>query len=116
MSETGLANTKKTRNFLTSPDDAPEFRTKNFRKNYTFPDAALTFSRFVIYHSGCLSLLLFVRLGHLANWLLICKPLNPALKHISVKKMENDESQNQTLSAQHMHISLRFTVLARHQQ
>ncbi len=42
------------------PDDAQEFRTENLWKNYTFPDAALTSSLFGIYHSGCLSWLLFV--------------------------------------------------------
>ncbi len=33
---------------LTSPDEAPEFRTENLWKNYTFPDAALTSSLFGI--------------------------------------------------------------------
>ncbi len=40
-------STRCTRNFLTSPDDAPEFRTENLWKIILFfPDAALTSSLF----------------------------------------------------------------------
>ncbi len=72
------------RNFLTSPDDAPEFRTENLWKNFTFPGAALTSSLFGIYHSGCLSLLLFL-IAHVAltkcdtvirKWLIVANGLH----------------------------------------
>ncbi len=49
-----------TSNFLTSPDEAPEFRTENLWTIKPFANAASSSSPFGIYHSGLPSLLLFV--------------------------------------------------------
>ncbi len=77
------------RNFLTLPDDAPEFRTENLWKIKPFPDAASTSSLFSIYRSGCPSLLLF---GDISRCDIISVIINenfPITFHEIVRFLEN---------------------------